>query len=409
MKWPVRWFFMAGVAANMPSKEECGGADPDAWISGTWTSRGFHVICISPDCAVADEDGSCATSGPSAKVCWGGIKSDCQELHGLASVLEEEGPESLVSLQDLLIEGRPLSNPKRFEKLLKARLKHGKHPLNFGFFAVADDHLAPRKLESLRGELGMILAFEGGSFLWPGVRVGFLRNMTFPLTDAPPMKLQIETRSLQPLVVEISSFLDEKDCQHIIDKALPHIEKSAVKHMDHDVGKPDAEWRTSSTYFMPSDDDVLRNIDNRVSALTLIRKSHQELVQILRYEQGEKYVGHTDYFDVELYAKNQQIQQMTKQGLFNRLATVFFYLTDVEEGGQTNFPRTDGLPQPRDFSDCSKGISVYPRRGRIIIFYSLHPSGETDEYSLHAGCEVKSGIKWSANKWIWNKPMDYIN
>ena len=27
----------------------------------------------------------------------------CQELHGLASVLEEEGPESLVSLQDLLI------------------------------------------------------------------------------------------------------------------------------------------------------------------------------------------------------------------------------------------------------------------------------------------------------------------
>eukprot|EP00434_Breviolum_minutum_P008295 symbB.v1.2.007318.t1/scaffold447.1/size204395/15 len=274
----------------------------------------------------------------------------------------------------------------------EARLKHGKHPLNFGFFAVADDHLAPRKLESLRGELGMILAFEGGSFLWPGVRVGFLRNMTFPLTDAPPMKLQIETRSLQPLVVEISSFLDEKDCQHIIDKALPHIEKSAVKHMDHDVGKPDAEWRTSSTYFMPSDDDVLRNIDNRVSALTLIRKSHQELVQILRYEQGEKYVGHTDYFDVELYAKNQQIQQMTKQGLFNRLATVFFYLTDVEEGGQTNFPRTDGLPQPRDFSDCSKGISVYPRRGRIIIFYSLHPSGETDEYSLHAGCEEMTEI-----------------
>lgn len=34
-----------------------------------------------------------------------------------------------------------------------------------------------------------------------------------------------------------------------------------------------------------AEDDVLRNIDNRVSALTLIRKSHQELVQILRYEQ----------------------------------------------------------------------------------------------------------------------------
>eukprot|EP00438_Fugacium_kawagutii_P017181 Skav215695 [mRNA] locus=scaffold3538:33758:68487:+ [translate_table: standard] len=109
--------------------------------------------------------------------------------------------------------------------------------------------------------------------------------------------------------------------------------------------------------------------------------------------------GHTDYFDTDMYAQDQQIQSMTKQGLFNRLATVFFYLTDVEEGGETNFPRTDGLPQPSDFGDCSKGISVHPRRGRIIIFYSLHPSGKPDPYSLHAGCEVKQGTKWSANKW----------
>ena len=30
-------------------------------------------------------------------------------------------------------------------------------------------------------------------------------------------------------------------------------------------------------------------------------------------------------------------------------------------GGETNFPRTDGLPQPEDFSDCSRGISVHPK------------------------------------------------
>ena len=130
----------------------------------------------------------------------------------------------------------------------------------------------------------------------------------------PPAKI---AGSLQPLVLEISSFLSDADCQHVIDKArayrccrwcrgqpsgqfislwicaalcceaLPHVEKSAVKHMDHeawrhdlvpllaphsisfvlsaehrtskwiaaeDVGKPDANWRTSSTYFMRSDD-----------------------------------------------------------------------------------------------------------------------------------------------------------
>ncbi|CAJ1430380.1 unnamed protein product, partial [Effrenium voratum] len=254
----------------------------------------------------------------------------------------------------------------------------------------------------------MILAFEGGAFLWPGVEVGFVRNVTIKPKDAPALDLQITTRSLVPLVVEISSFLGDEDCQHVINKALPHIQKSAVKHMDHDVGKPDANWRTSSTYFMPSDDEVLHRLDERVSALTVIPKRHQELAQILRYEKGERYVAHNDYFDSAMYAKNADIQKMIKKGIFNRLATVFFYLSDVAEGGETNFPRAGGKPQPHDFDDCSKGVSVTPRRGRIIIFYSLHPSGQNDPTSLHGGCEVKDGTKWSANKWIWNKPMDYI-
>eukprot|EP00439_Symbiodinium_sp_Y106_P069700 s573_g12.t1 len=119
------------------------------------------------------------------------------------------------------------------------------------------------------------------------VEVGFRRNVTIEPKKSEPLSLEIETRSLQPLVLEISSFLSDADCQHVIDKALPHVEKSAVKHMDHeawrhdlvpllaphsisfvlsaehrtskwiaaeDVGKPDANWRTSSTYFMRSDD-----------------------------------------------------------------------------------------------------------------------------------------------------------
>ena len=76
-------------------------------------------------------------------------------------------------------------------------------------------------------------------------------------------------------------------------------------------------------------------------------------------------------------------------------------------GGQTNFPRAGGRRQPRDFADCSKGVSVFPRphcklsislhevpfaldsfaldrRGRIIIFYSMHPSGEMDEACRHS-------------------------
>merc|ERR1719277_1438578 len=100
---------------------------------------------------------------------------------------------------------------------------------------------------------------------------------------------------MKPLVIEVSSFLTDAECNHIIKKASPHIKKSSVQHMDHDVGKPDTNWRSSSTYFMPSDDDVLRGLDARVGALTLTNVNQGEYAQILRYSEGERYAAHHDY------------------------------------------------------------------------------------------------------------------
>ena len=84
-------------------------------------------------------------------------------------------------------------------------------------------------------------------------------------------------------------------------------------------------------------------------------------------------------------------------------------------GGQTNFPRAatsdfpQGGPQPYDYFDCSKGLSVYPQEGKVIIFYSMLPNGQMDDFSLHGGCDVldPSATKWSANFWLWNKPYQF--
>ena len=76
-------------------------------------------------------------------------------------------------------------------------------------------------------------------------------------------------------------------------------------------------------------------------------------------------------------------------------------------GGQTNFPRAataeypDGGPLVHDYFDCSRGLSVYPQEGKVIIFYSMLPNGEMDDFSLHGGCDVldQTATKWSANFW----------
>lgn len=51
---------------------------------------------------------------------------------------------------------------------------------------------------------------------------------------------------------------------------------------------------------------------------------------------------------------------------------------------------------------------VKPRRGDALLFFSLHPTAIPDTNSLHAGCPVIEGEKWSATKWIHVDSFDKI-
>jgi hypothetical protein len=53
------------------------------------------------------------------------------------------------------------------------------------------------------------------------------------------------------------------------------------------------------------------------------------------------------------------------------------------------------------FSKCAQaGVAAKPKKGDALFFYSQTPANELDERSLHAGCPVLRGDKWSATKWI---------
>ncbi|KAI5439398.1 probable prolyl 4-hydroxylase 9 isoform X2 [Lathyrus oleraceus] len=86
------------------------------------------------------------------------------------------------------------------------------------------------------------------------------------------------------------------------------------------------------------------------------------------------------------------------------VASFLVYLTDVSEGGETNFPYENGLNMDLGyhFTDCI-GLKIKPRKGDAILFYSLFPNGTMDRTSLHGSCPVIKGEKWVATKWIRNQ------
>ena len=240
------------------------------------------------------------------------------------------------------------------------------------------------------------IVHTNGHWLWPGVRNGFTQE-TFD-------GIRLTTLSVRPLVHRVHNLLTYEECNLIQKLAEPFMKASKTSKMDKDRDYDDTQWRTSTQYFLPSSaDSKIETIDYRVASLTKSKLSQQEWVQVLRYEETQQYKHHTDYFDITQYQKDPGVLRMLRGGEQNRLITVFWYLSNVTAGGHTIFPYANRGGGGFSTEDCDipTALKVQPIKGEAIIFYSLNSDGSIDKKSLHGGCPVIDGTKWSANKWIW--------
>ncbi|KAI3665907.1 hypothetical protein L6452_44542 [Arctium lappa] len=201
--------------------------------------------------------------------------------------------------------------------------------------------------------------------------------------------------SWHPRAFLYRNFLTDEECDHLIQLAKDKLEKSMVA--DNESGKSvESEVRTSSGMFLnKAQDEVVAGVESRISAWTFLPVENGESMQILHYENGQKYEPHWDYFHDKA---NQAMGG-------HRIATVLMYLSNVQKGGETVFPESEiKESQPKaneDWSECAKrGYAVKPKKGDALLFFSLHPNATTDVLSLHGSCPVIEGEKWSATKWI---------
>ncbi|KAH8381622.1 hypothetical protein KR093_009546 [Drosophila rubida] len=118
--------------------------------------------------------------------------------------------------------------------------------------------------------------------------------------------------------------------------------------------------------------------------MTDLTLSGSQQMQVLNYGLGGHYNIHYDYFDVA--KENMPINHQD-----DRMATVLFYLTEVEQGGATVFPKLQ-----QAFS---------PQAGMAVYWLNLHDDGTPNNQTLHAACPVLVGSKWVMTQWIEERPQ----
>ena len=215
-----------------------------------------------------------------------------------------------------------------------------------------------------------------------------------------------EPISWYPRAFHLHNVMSAQECDEFLEIAEPRVRRSTV--IDSVTGESKVDpIRTSEQTFLPRGKfPIVSSVEERLARITMLPAYHGEDMQVLKYQPGQKYDAHHDVG--ELSSKSGA--QLAADG-GHRVATVLLYLSDVEEGGETAFPDSEWLdPTAGDrngpWSACAEDhVAVKPRKGDGLLFWSITPENEIDPKSMHAGCPVLKGTKWTATKWIHARPF----
>ena len=150
-------------------------------------------------------------------------------------------------------------------------------------------------------------------------------------------------------------------------------------------GSGNAQYRTSSSCNLDPHDAFIKSMTQRIDALLGQPYDMGESLQGQRYQTGQEYQIHCDYFPGSV-----DYWPAMKVSGGQRCWTAMAYLCDVAEGGETHFPRL--------------GLLVPPRRGTLLIWNNLLPDGAPNSETVHAARPVVKGSKYIVTRWYRERP-----
>ncbi|XP_002020441.2 prolyl 4-hydroxylase subunit alpha-2 [Drosophila persimilis] len=191
--------------------------------------------------------------------------------------------------------------------------------------------------------------------------------------------LKMELVGLDPYMVLYHDVISALEISQLQDMATPGLKRATVYKASGRRSEV-VKTRTSKVAWFPDTfNELTERLNRRIADMTNFDLLGSEMLQAMNYGLGGHYDKHYDFFNASTAANLTQMNG-------DRIATVLFYLTDVEQGGATVFPNIRK--------------AVFPQRGSAIIWYNLKDDGDPNPQTLHAACPVLVGSKWVCNKWI---------
>jgi len=189
-----------------------------------------------------------------------------------------------------------------------------------------------------------------------------------------PTVYRIETDKAE--IFAVTNFLDTVECERL----MRLIDEVAKPSPTYDAGNVET-YRTSYSGDIDQADSNVRMMERRICDLLGLDEQCAETLQGQRYEEGQEFRGHYDWFDTSAFYWPHEAETGGQ-----RSWTAMAYLNEVESGGDTEFPNLH--------------MSFPPQPGTLLLWNNMRPDGSPNPDVLHAGTPVIQGVKYVVTKWF---------
>lgn len=192
---------------------------------------------------------------------------------------------------------------------------------------------------------------------------------------APPTLRRVENDQLQ--LYTLDHFMSPKECARLIALMNHHLRPSTLSYASDDKA-----FRTSTTADLCHLKSALANsIDQKICRTLGIRVEYSEGIQAQRYDVGQQFKPHWDYFEP---GTREYLRFAGTRG--NRTWSFMVYLNEGMEGGGTRFTEL--------------GHTFTPTLGQALFWHNLNRDGSPNKFTMHSGEPVTKGHKIIITKWF---------